>query len=374
MGLGQYMIVGLLTMLTVTLIACSSAFTPTSEPTVTVPSIDTGSPSPTVSLTEPSMPSETVIPAQTPTQAPSPTTIPTPTSTPEPTTVTVIDDLGREVEIPYRPKRLAVTSAFMVELTMACGYRPVARPDISPEYIYPLEAHDIPAFGVSHSAGPNLEQLAVAQPDLVISSPTYSQFIPSIEETLGVPVLVHDVSSVDGIIQKIRTYGMLVGCEAKAEEASQDLLKRISVLQDGLPETGPKVFAIFGTSQSFLGFMPTSYLGDMVGLLGGSLITEGEPAYVSSRTGASNPKYTTFSMEKVIEKDPDVILVVRHGDPSEAREENFASLLGGPAWSGLRAVQEGRVHELSEWLYVRYPGPRVILAMEELRSVLYPEE
>ena len=374
MRFSRYLILALVAMLTLTLIACGSGSAPTSEPTDTFTRTDTGSPSPTVSPTEPSIPSETVIPAPTPTQAPSPTIIPTPTSTPEPTTVTVIDDLGREVEIPYRPKRLAVTSAFMVELTMACGYRPVARPDIPPEYIYPLEAHDIPTFGVSHSAGPNLEQLAVAQPDLVISSPTYSQFIPSIKETLGVPVLVHDVSSIDGIIQKIRTYGRLVGCEAKAEEASQDLLERIAVLQDGLPKTGPKVFAIFGTSQSFLGFMPASYLGDMVGLLGGSLITESEDVYVSSRTGAPNPKYTTFSMEKVVEKDPDAILVVRHGDPSEAREENFTSLFSGPAWSGLRAVQEGRVYELSEWLYVRYPGPRVILAMEELRSILYPEE
>lgn len=357
MHLGQYFVVALVAMLTLTLIACGSGPTPTSEPTVLAPRAD----------------AETTSPTATSTKSLKPTVPITPTPTSTPTSVTVIDDLGREVTIPYRPRRLAVTSAFMVELTMACGYRPVARPDIPPEYIYPLEAHDIPSFAVSHSAGPNLEQLAVAQPDLVISSPTYSQFIPSIEETLDVPVLVHDVDSVNGIIEKIRTYGKLVGCEAKAEEAAEDLIRRIAALQQGLPETGPKVFAIFGTSQSFLGFMPGSYVGDMVGLLGGQLITEGEPAYVSSRTGAANPKYTTFSMEKVVEKDPDVILVVRHGSPSEAREENFASLFDGPAWSGLRAVQEGQVYELSEWLFVRYPGPRVILAMEQLRSILYPE-
>ncbi len=358
----RYFMVTLAAMATLALTACGEN-APTTRPTATSVPAATAPPSPTTTL------------APTPTLRPTPSPAPTPTVTPTPTpsTVTVIDDFGREVEIPYRPARLAVTSAFMVELTMACGYRPVARPDIPPEYIYPLEAHDIPSFGVSHSAGPNLEQLAVAQPDLIISSPTYSQFIPSIEKTLGVPVLVHDVASVDGIIQKIRDYGSLVGCEEKAEVAALDLIGRIETLQEGLPELGPKVFAIFGTSQSFLGFMPNSYLGDMIGLLGGQLITEGSPPYVSSRTGAENPKYTPFSMEKVVESDPDVILVVRHGSPSEAREENFASLFSGPAWSGLRAVEEGRVYELSEWLFLRYPGPRVVLAMEQLRSILYPE-
>ena len=366
MQLVRYVIVALAAIATLALTACGED-TSTARPTATsVPAVRVP-PSPT------SVPTPRATPTSTLTSVPTHSPTPTPTSTPTPSTVTVIDDLGREVEIPYRPQRLAVTSAFMVELTMACGYRPIARPDIPPEYIYPLEAHDIPSFGVSHSAGPNLEQLAVAQPDLIISSPTYSQFIPSIEETLDVPVLVHDVASVDGIMEKISTYGSLVGCEQKAEAAIQDLEGRIESLREGLPQTGPSVFAIFGTSQSFLGLTANSYLGDMVGLLGGRLVNEDDPTYVSSRTGEPNPKYTPFSMEKVVERNPDVILVVRHGSPSEAREEYFASHFDDPAWGGLKAVEEGRVHELSEWLFIRYPGPRVILALEELRSILYPE-
>lgn len=76
---------------------------------------------------------------------------------------------------------------------------------------------------------------------------------------------------------------------------------------------------------------------------------------------------------EVVERDPDVMLVVRHGSPSEAREENFSGLFSNPAWAGLTAAQSGRTHELSEWLYLRYPGPRVVWAMEELRPLLYPE-
>ena len=372
MRLVRYFTVALVAMATLALVSCESEPTPTARPTVTSTPTATAVPSPTTTSAPTAAPTRASTPIPTPLPTSSPTSMPT--ATPEPSTVTVIDDMGREVEIPYRPKRLAVTSAFMVELTMACGFRPVARPNISPEFIYPLEAHDIPSFGVSHSAGPNLEQLAVARPDLLISSPTYSQFIPSIEEALGIPVLVHDVTSVNGIMEKIRTYGSLVGCEQKAELAVQDLTGRIETLREGLPEEGPNVLAIFGTSQVFIALTANSYLGDMIGLMGGQLINEGDPIYVSRRTGETNPKYTPFSMEKVVERNPDVILVVRHGSPSEAREEHFASLFDDPAWGGLKAVEEGRVHELSEWLFLRYPGPRVILALEELRPLLYPDE
>lgn len=341
MRLVRYIAVALAAMATLALVSCGSEPRPTARPTATA--------------------------------VPTATSSPSPTATPEPSTVIVRDDMGREVEIPYRPKRLAVTNAFMVELTMACGYRPVARPDISPEFIYPLEAHDIPSFGVSHSAGPNLEQLAAARPDLLIASPIYVRFIPAIEEALGIPVLVHDVTSVNGITDKIRAYGGMLGCEQKAEMAAQDLTGRIDTLREGLPEEGPTALALFGTNDVFLSLTSGSYMGDMINLMGGTLVNEGDPPFVDSRSGPTN-QYTSFSMEKIVERNPDVILVVRHGNPSEAREQHFASLFNDPAWGGLKAVEEGRVHELSEWLFVRYPGPRVVLGLEQLRPLMYPQE
>ena len=160
---------------------------------------------------------------------------------------------------------------------MACDYTPVARPHIPLEFVYPPAAHDIPVVAVSHSAGPNIKQMAAAQPDLVLTSPTYGRFAEPIQQALSVPVLIYDVDTVADVL------------------------------------------------------------------------------------------------EKVVERDPEVMLVVRHGSPSEAREENFAGLFSNPAWAGLTAAQSGRTHELSEWLYLRYPDPRVVWAMQELRPLLYPE-
>lgn len=289
----------------------------------------------------------------------------------EPVTRTVIDDTRRPVVIPSGPLRIAVTNAWMVELLMACGHTPVARPQIPDEYIYPAAAKDIPEVAISHSAGPNLEQLAAVRPDLVLTSPTFGRFAGPIQAALKIPVLIYDVDSIDDILEKMDALGALAGCEEEAQKAKADLEEKIAEQQQGLPNESPVVFGVFGTSESFLAFTGKSYLGNMVERLRGRLTTEGDPPYMYR--GIPNPAYTPFSLEKVVERDPDVILVVRHGGQSEAREGNFDSLFANPAWAGLRAVQEERIYELSEWLYLQYPGPRVIQAMEELRPLLYPD-
>lgn len=337
------------------------------ERQVEVVATPTAGPSPTPVVIEKQVEVEVVV---TPTATATPR--PAPTATPEPETRTVTDDFRREVEIPYAPQRVAVTNAWMVEALMECGHVPVARPDIPLEFVYPPEAHDIQVVAVSHATGPNLEQLAVAAPDLVITSPTYGRFAEPIQAALGIPVLVYDVTDVQGVLAKIELFGELVGCEETAAAAVSTLRERIAGQTAGLPDRGPRVFAIFGTAEEFLAFTPGSYLGSMIEMLGGDVITRGDPAYVYR--GIPDPAFTPLSLEKAVERDPDVILVMRHGGPRGVREESFRSLFSNPAWSGLRAVEEGRVHEVSEWLYLRYPGPRVVWALQELRPLLYPDE
>ncbi len=266
-----------------------------------------------------------------------------PTQTAHPVSRTVMDDVGREIEIPYRPQRVAVTNSWMVELLMACEFTPAARPQIPLEFVYPPAAYEIPVISISHSAGPNLEQLASVQPDLVLTSSTYGRFAEPIQQSLGAPVLVYDV---DDVLNKIDLFGSLVGCSDKAQQAAAELRAKISQQQRGLPEAGPEVFGLFGTSESFLGFTSTSYPGDMVSLLGGSMIADDAAPYLYR--GIPNPSYAVFSLENVVERDPNVILVVRHGSPNEAREENFSGLYSNPAWAGLRGCVRSLGYVL-EW-------------------------
>ena len=287
--------------------------------------------------------------------------------TEEPFTLPVVDDMGRRVAIPYPPQRVASITSFAVELLMELGVTPVARPDIPEQRVHPPEAKPIPSVSVDHSTGPNLEQLAATEPDLVVTSPTFARFIEPIQQALGVPVVVYDITDYRHVTGKAQTFGLLTGRNAEADALSGHLRSELTGAQQGIPEDGPSVFALFGTSRSFLSFLPDTYLGSLVELLGGRLITEGRQPMERFQG------YTSFSMENVVAADPDVILIVRHGPPSSERERQIEQLTGDPAWQSLTAVQEGRVYELPEWLYVQFPGPRVTEAIEGLRAIFYPD-
>ena len=98
--------------------------------------------------------------------------------------------------------------------------------------------------------------------------------------------------------------------------------------------------------------------------MGGQLVADEGPPFIHQ--GRPDAAFTPFSLETVVEQDPDVVFLVRHANPTNLREEALEELFASPAWNGLRAVEEGRLHELSEWLYLRYPGPRVAWALQEL--------
>ena len=64
-------------------------------------------------------------------------------------------------------------------------------------------------------------------------------------------------------------------------------------------------------------------------------------------------------------KDPDVILTIEHeGDP-------LPDFKLTPGWKNLRAVKEGKVYFLSEFL--QHPSPLFVDGVEDLAQQLYPE-
>ena len=82
-----------------------------------------------------------------------------------------------------------------------------------------------------------------------------------------------------------------------------------------------------------------------------------------------------LSLEHIVAGDPDYIFVVEQGTDTQAIEQNLNTLLmENPAWSGLTAVQEGRVYYLDQKLYNLKPNDRWGEAYEKLADILYPAQ
>jgi iron complex transport system substrate-binding protein len=88
-------------------------------------------------------------------------------------------------------------------------------------------------------------------------------------------------------------------------------------------------------------------------------------AGVISITADIHQFYPRYSLEQVLVKDPDAIITVEQkGDP-------LPNLKKTAGWKDLRAVKEGKVYILGE--YLQHPSPLFVDGVEELAQKLHPE-
>ena len=77
-----------------------------------------------------------------------------------------------------------------------------------------------------------------------------------------------------------------------------------------------------------------------------------------------------LSMERILQADPDYIFFVQQGDDTDGAMAQMEQLLADPAWAGLTAVREGRVHLMDKALYNLKPNHRWGEAYEALEAIL----
>jgi iron complex transport system substrate-binding protein len=77
--------------------------------------------------------------------------------------------------------------------------------------------------------------------------------------------------------------------------------------------------------------------------------------------------------ERLVEKDPDILVVMACGfDIRRARQE-IVSLTKEPEWLALQAVNNNRVFLVDGNQYFNRPGPRLVESLEILAEILHPE-
>jgi len=260
---------------------------------------------------------------------------------------------------PAETPRVAALLPFAADQLIDLGVQPVLVPSLPGKQ--PEGWQGIEAGALDHSVGPNIEQLIAAEPDVIIMSAVYTQFIPQIETTTGARVIAMDVDTLEDVSAHTRTIGELVGKPTEAEQWIEGFNAQLAATEPIESAGDPiSVLAVFGSPQAFYAFLPDSYLGDLVETAGGRLITSDMPAHRFFR-GLS-----PLSMEAVVQRDPDVILVVFHG-PERAARALFAR---DPLWAQLTAIKEDRIAFLPNDLYAMRSGSQAATALQNVQRAL----
>ena len=191
---------------------------------------------------------------------------------------------------------------------------------------------EVKRLSLSHPNGPNLEQVAVLNPQLVLSAPVWSKGNAGMRQ-LGTKVVEIDPRRVADVPRATNWIGALVGLPAKAQELATAQRDHIAAAASRA-RTHPRVLLLLGVGRASFAFLPNSWGGDVVTRAGGKLITGGLTA---------GDGFARISDEFVVAQNPDVIIAVPHGNPDDI-PRLVSYLQSNPAWSTTNAARKGRVY------------------------------
>jgi iron complex transport system substrate-binding protein len=276
------------------------------------------------------------------------------------TSISLTDGLGRQVDLANPAQRVVSLAPSSSEILFAigAGEQAVGRDTFSD---YPEAVKTVPDIGGGFGEL-NTEIILAQKPDLVLaSSLTPPEQIKALED-LGITVYaLANPSDFQGMFDSIRTVASLVGHEPQAEELIQGLQRRVSQVEEkvGSAPTRPLVFyELDGTDPNAPWTPgPGSYVDQLIKMAGGENLGN-----------QLNSEWAQISIEELIAKDPDIILI---GDATWGGV-TLEDVRARSGWDSLQAIKSGNLYTFDDNLISR-PGPRMVDGLQVLAKLLHPE-
>ena len=265
------------------------------------------------------------------------------------------DELGRRVTLPDEPKRVICLAPSLTETVYALG-RGEAVVGVTDFTDYPPEAQTKPSVGGLTDA--SLEKIVSLHPDLVLAIKELNQKETVEElERLGVAVYVVDPQGLRGILASIQHVGEALNRTPRGV-ALTAAPGRTTCCGGGPRRSGaraPKSLVVIWYDPVITAGSK-SFITDMISAAGGQ-----------SATADMNQAWPQISMEEVLRRNPDFVLLVQgiHGGIS------LDDLKLRAGWDQLEAVRNRRVIYMGERLF--HPSPVAFGALEQLAKELHPE-
>jgi iron complex transport system substrate-binding protein len=261
------------------------------------------------------------------------------------------DESGRKVTVPDHPHRVVCLLPSVTDTVFALGSGDdvVAVSDYTTS---PPAALKKPSIG--SLVKPSIETILSFHPDLVLgteipgSAETATQL-----EAVGIPVYLIDPRGLAGILHSVESIGQALNRGTQAAALDASLEKRIEAVRArtaGKP--APRVLVP-------IWYDPIITIGKH------AFITEIlETAGAKSVTDDLTPDWPQISLETVITRAPDSLLLIRGG------KIDISVLQKRPGWSSLPAIQTGKVYYVNSG--IQEPSPVAIDALEELAKEFHP--
>ncbi len=190
---------------------------------------------------------------------------------------------------------------------------------------------------------PDLEQIVALEPTLVIGAAGFHDRTLQRLADLGIATLTTEVNSWEDLRDLTESLATTVDADP------QPLLERYDACLAEAPDSGPTTLVLV-SRQPLLTPNKTSWAGDF--------LEQFNVANVAADLQGDSPfeGYITLPEEKVLDSNPEVLLVV------DAGENLLEQLKGEPFWSQLKATGQNQVHSFN---YFGLVNPGSLASIEQ---------
>ncbi len=232
----------------------------------------------------------------------------------------------------------------------------------------PTSSYDLPestkdAVKVGNPMNPDLEIIKSLNPDVVVSVDTLGEDYKKLFTDNNIPSEFIDLTTLEGLKTSISTLGERFNKTEKANEILNELKVKEDEFSNLSKEEKKNVLLVFAAPGSMMIATPPSYIGNLVDKVGANNIVKDD-----------KKPFVSYSNEEIVKLNPDMVLVMTHGMPEQAKkmaEEKFAS---DPAWSRIEAVKEGKVYYLENGYFGMSANLKVIESLDKLGEIIYGEK
>ncbi len=272
-------------------------------------------------------------------------------------TKTVVDDTYFSLHFDTPPKRIISVSPGATEILGVIDADSLLV-GVSLYSYFPLSVKTLPKVG--SYVKPNIEQIVVLKPDLVVMSFSGAprRDVDKLRK-LNINVAVLRSEKFSDIIKNINWLGEILGYQEKAKEVADNLESRYEQIRSLVKEM-PKPRAFYSIALNpIISVGAKSFINELIHDAGGINIT-----------GDIEQAYPKLTIESVIARSPDV-LVFSSGMGNELDMKN--QLPFWKRWQNLPSVRDQRFFEVDHDIINR-AGPRIVEALASIAQQLHPEK
>jgi iron complex transport system substrate-binding protein len=264
---------------------------------------------------------------------------------------TLTDEMGRKVVVPDHPHRVICLMPNVTDTVFALG----AGDDvvaISDYTEFPAAALKKPSVG--DLINPSIETILSMRPDLVIGvQPTGPMEVTNQLERVGIPVFLISPHGLAGIFHSVETIGTALNRTPEADALVHSLQQRVDAVRARTKDQPtPRVFMpIWYDPITTIG--KNAFITEIIEAAGGRSVTDDLPM-----------EWPVISMEVLLERAPDALLLVRGG------KTTFQVLQDRPGWSSMAAIKARRAYYVDR--RINFASPVAIDALEDLAKQFHP--